>query len=131
MTVVNEATEKVSEATSREDGKQPLAKKVLVPLAASAVSGAVAYAARKAPGFIQETLLPKLKEATESGGRFEKAREAVDGVVSTVSEKVGASSGSQPKPDARPRQSVSAAEREKQRRERESRRRERREALSR
>jgi hypothetical protein len=129
----HETKEKLAEATSKRDGKTSLTRKVVVPLAASAVSGAAAYAARKAPGFIQETVLPKLKEATQSGGRLEKAKDAVDGVVASVSEKVGSPGGSQsqPQPQPRPRRSNSSAERERQRRVRESRRRERREALSR
>src|SRR5438477_421360 len=81
--VVDETKEKVREVTSRDGKKKSsLAKRVLVPLAASAVSGATAYAARKAPGFFQEKVLPKLKEAAQSGGKLDKAKEAVEDAVS-------------------------------------------------
>ena len=129
MDVVNEAKEKVQEVTSRDGKKGSLAKRVLVPLAASAVSGATAYAARKVPGLFQEKLLPKLKEVA-NGGTLDKAKEAVEGAVSGVADRVTPSeSGSSPQ-QARPRPKVSAAQRERNQRERAKRRRERKQALS-
>ena len=129
MDVVNETKEKVREVTSR-DGKKKgsLAKRMFVPLAASAVSGATAYAARKAPGFFQEKVLPKLKEASASGGKLDKAKEAVEGAVSGVSDRV-APGGSSPQQN-RSRAKLSPAQRQRQQRERAARRRERKQALA-
>ena len=129
MDVVNETKEKVREVTSR-DGKKKgsLAKRVLVPLAASAVSGATAYAARKVPGFFQEKVLPKLKEASASGGKLDKAKEAVEGAVSGVADRVGTVASAPQQDRSRPK--ISPAQREKQQRERAARRRERKQALA-
>ena len=131
MDVVNETKEKVREVTSR-DGKKKgsLAKRVLVPLAASAVSGATAYAARKAPEFFQEKVLPKLKEAAQSGGTLDKAKEAVEGAVSGVSDRVGTGGSSPQQQQNRSRPKLSPAQRERQQRERAARRRERKQALT-
>jgi hypothetical protein len=130
MDVVNETKEKVREVTSR-DGKNKgsLAKRMFVPLAASAVSGATAYAARKAPGFFQEKVLPKLKEAAGSGGKLDKAKEAVEGAVSGVTDRAS-SGGSSPPQQTRSRPKLSQAQRERQQRERAARRRERKQALT-
>jgi hypothetical protein len=130
MDVVNEAKEKVKEATSRDGKKEKgsLAKRVLVPLAASAVSGATAYAARKAPAFFQEKVLPKLKEASANGGALDKAKEAVEGAVSGVADRV-ASSGASPQ-QSRPQRTISDAQRQRNQRERAARRRERKQALT-
>ena len=128
MDVLNETKEKVREVTSRDRKKGSLAKRVLVPLAASAVSGATAYAARKAPGFFQEKVLPKLKEAAASGGKLDKAKEAVEGAVSGVTDRVG-TVGSSPQ-QSRPRPKLSPAQRERRQRERAQHRRERKQALS-
>ena len=130
MDVVNETKEKVREVTSR-DGKNKgsLAKRMFVPLAASAVSGATAYAARKAPGFFQEKVLPKLKEAAGSGGKLDKAKEAVEGAVSGVTDRVSPG-GSSPPQQTRSRPKLSQAQRERQQRERAARRRERKQALT-
>ena len=95
MDVVNETKEKVREVTSRDGKKSSLAKRVLVPLAASAVSGATAYAARKAPGYLQEKLLPKLKELASNGGTLDKAKKVVAGAVPAVG------GGGQPAPPLR------------------------------
>jgi hypothetical protein len=124
---VEEAKEKVREVGSRgRKRKDSLAKRVLVPLAASAVSGATAYAARKAPGFFQEKVWPKLKELASSGGALEKAKKAVEGAVPSSVPGLG-SDGQQ----ERPGRKLTDAQRAKQQRERATRRRERREALSR
>jgi hypothetical protein len=128
MDVVNETKEKVREATSRDGKKGSLAKRALVPLAASAVSGAAAYAVRKAPGFFQEKVLPKLKEVA-NGGTLDKAKEAVEGAVSGVSERV-TSVGDSSRQQAPSRPKVSAAQHERNQRERAKRRRERKQALA-
>jgi hypothetical protein len=129
MDVVDEAKEKVKEATSGDGKKEKgsLAKRVLVPLAASAVSGATAYAARKAPGFLQEKVLPKLKEAA-SGDKLDKAKDAVEGAVSGLAERVPTGGPSPEQNRSRPK--VSQAQRERQQRERAARRRERKQALA-
>ena len=129
MDVVNETKEKVREVTSRDGKKGSLAKRVFVPLAASAVSGATAYAARKAPGFFQEKVLPKLKEAAGSGGKLDKAKEAVEGAVSGVTDRAS-SGGSSPPQQTRSRPKLSQAQRQRQQRERAERRRERKQALT-
>jgi hypothetical protein len=123
---VEQAKEKVREVGSRDRGKGSLAKRLFVPLAASAVSGATAYAARKAPAYFQDKVLPKLKELAADGGMLEKAKKAVEGAVPSSVPGVG--SDAQPQ---RPRRKVSDEQRAKQQRERAARRRERREALSR
>jgi hypothetical protein len=127
MDVVDEAKEKVKEVTSR-DGKEEkgsLAKRVLVPLAASAASGAAAYAARKAPAFFQEKVLPKLKELASDTGGLDKPKEAVEGAVSGVADRIT------PSPQqSRPQPKLSDTQRKRNQRERAARRRERKQALA-
>jgi hypothetical protein len=120
---VEETKEKAREVASGGRRKGSVAKKVLVSLAASAASGATAYAARKAPGFVQGTVLPKLKELTSNGGAVERAKKAVENAVPAVG-------GGQEAPRRSSRPRVSAAEREKRQRERAEHRRERKAALS-
>jgi hypothetical protein len=120
---VEQAKDKVREVGSRDREKKSLPRRLFVPLAASAVSGATAYAARKAPGFFQEKVVPKLKELASNGGTLEKAKQAVEGAVPGV----GDGGGGQRE---RPRRKVSDQQRAKQQRERAARRRERREALT-
>src|SRR5205807_57339 len=109
--VVNETKEKAREVASGGREKGSVAKRVLVSLAASAASGVTAYAARKAPGFVQRTLLPKLKELTSNGGALDKAKKAVESAVPAVG---GGGQASQ----TRPRPRISNGEREKRQRER-------------
>ena len=121
---VEQAKDKVREVGSRDREKKSLPRRLFVPLAASAVSGATAYAARKAPAYFQGKVLPKLKELKElasNGGTLEKAKKAVEGAVP------GDGAGGQRE---RPRRKVSDQQRAKQQRERAARRRERREALT-
>ena len=139
MDAVNEVKEKAKEKAedlrSNGGGGKSLAKKVLVPLAASAASAAAAFAARRAPDFIRHTVLPKLKEATESGGggagaTLAKAKDAVGDTVSGVTDRLGSGDGQSGSPTARKSMpSLSPAQREKQQRERAQRRRERKQAL--
>jgi hypothetical protein len=123
--VVKETKEKAREVTSGGREKGSVAKKVLVSLAASAASGATAYAARKAPGFWQERVLPKLKELTSDGGTLDKAKSAVENAVPSIG---GGDGQEAPRRSSRPR--LSPAEAEKRQRERAERRRERKAALS-
>ena len=129
MEAVEQAKEKVREVSGRDRGKDKgsRAKKVLVPLAASAVSGATAYAARKAPAYFQGKVLPKLKELASNGGTLEKAKKAVEDAVPGVG---GSSDGGAESRRERPRRKVSDEQRAKEQRERAARRRERREALT-
>ena len=124
MDVVKETKEKGREVTSGGRKKESVAKKVLVSLAASAASGATAYAARKAPGYVQEKVLPKLKELTSNGGALDMAKKAVENAVPAVG---GAGQDGR---QARQRPRVSAAERQRRQRERAEHRRERKAALS-
>src|ERR671934_206933 len=82
--VVKDTKEKAHEVTSGGREKGSVAKKVLVSLAASAASGATAYAARKVPGFVQDKVLPKLKEFASSGGTLDKAKQAVENAVPAI-----------------------------------------------
>jgi hypothetical protein len=122
--VVKETKEKAREVTSGGREKGSAGKKVLVSLAASAASGAAAYGARKVPGFVQDKVLPKLKELTSNGGALDKAKKAVENAVPAVG---GAGQDSR---QARQRPRVSAAERQRRQRERAEHRRERKAALS-
>ena len=123
MDVVKETKEKAREVTSGGREKGSVAKKVLVSLAASVASGATAYGARKAPGFVQEKVLPKLKELTSNGGALDKAKKAVENAVPAVGGGGQTSLG-----PSRPR--LSATERQKRQHERAQHRRERKAALS-
>ena len=123
MDVVEETKEKAREVTSGGREKGSVGKKLLVSLAASAASGATAYAARKAPGFVQEKVLPKLKELTSNGGAVDRAKKAVESAVPAA--------GGGEQTSQRPRQPrLSDAEREKRQRDRAKQRRERKAALS-
>jgi hypothetical protein len=122
--VVKETKEKAREVTSGDREKGSRARKVLVSLAASVASGAAAYAARKAPGFLEDKVLPKLKElASNSGGAVDRAKKVVESAVPAVG-----GDGQTPPASRRPR--LSDDEREKRQRERAQHRRERKAALS-
>ena len=125
MDVVKETKEKAREVTSGGREKGSVAKKVLVSLAASVASGATAYGARKAPGFVQEKVLPKLKELTSNGGALDKAKKTVESAIPAVG-----GGGGQDGPQRPQRPRVSAAERQRRQRERAEHRRERKAALS-
>jgi hypothetical protein len=124
--VVEETKEKAREVVSGGREKGSMTKRVLVSLAASAASGATAYAARKAPGFFEDKVLPKLKELTSNGGALDKAKSAVENAVPSV----GGDGQGQETPQRSSRPRVSPAEAEKRQRERAERRRERKAALS-
>jgi hypothetical protein len=101
----------------RSSTKNALVDKVLIPLAAAGASAAGGYLARKAPAFVERTLLPKLREAGSSSAPRDVAQTLVDRAQS-VAKKVT------------PRDSLSADELEKRRREREQRRAQRRKATT-
>jgi malic enzyme len=44
------------------------ATKILMPLVASAAGAVASYLAKKAPQYLEETLLPRLRETTETAG---------------------------------------------------------------
>jgi hypothetical protein len=133
MTSVDEIKEKGKDLTTAGSDKGSLAKKVLVPLAASAASAATAYAVRKVPRLIQEELLPKLKKSDRARDALDKAKATFEQAISGVKEHASSSAATQPSNDAVPtrtKSSLSSAEREQKQRERAERRSERREALS-
>jgi len=79
VSAVTEAKEKVQELDPR-GSKDSVAKRIFVPLAASAASAAAAYGAQKVPRLIQDKLVPKLKEIASSdrvGDLVTKAKELV------------------------------------------------------
>ena len=92
MGAVTEAKEKAKDLGSGGSGKDSLAKKIFVPLAASAASAAAAYAVRKVPALVQEKVVPKLKGSRSSGAAgdaLSKAKDAVGETVSSVADRVG------------------------------------------
>jgi hypothetical protein len=124
-----------AERSLGQRAKRTIQSKILVPLAAGAVSVGVSYLARKLPLILEEKVLPKLKE--HGGPELAKKVEAAADVLP------GASNGSQAEQREpaveQPQQeqasapassSVSNEEREAERRQREERRRERKRALS-
>ena len=52
----------------RSSAKNAVVEKVVIPLAAAAASAAGGYLAKKAPSFLEKTLLPKLREAGRGAG---------------------------------------------------------------
>jgi hypothetical protein len=136
----SDAKETAKSASADGRGEGSIAKKVLVPLVATAASAATAYAARKAPALVREKLLPKLKGAVGSGGAGDavgKARQAigdtVTGTVSSVTERLGSGDGERGGPDQavakKPEPAMSDDQREEERRQRAERRRDRKKAL--
>jgi hypothetical protein len=65
-----------------------LAKKLLMPLVATAVTAAASYAGKKAPQLIEDKVMPKLREATSqpigdlTDGLAERAKAVVGGHAS-------------------------------------------------
>jgi hypothetical protein len=102
-----------------------------VPLVASAASAAAAYAVRKVPAYVQDKLLPKLKQATSSGGAGDVVSKAKD-AVSNLADRVGGNTHPGRTRAVAPRPSLShkqLAELDRGRRERAKRRAERAKAL--
>jgi hypothetical protein len=122
--------------------KRTVESKVLIPVAATIVSAAASYLARKLPLILEEKVLPKLRErgapetvtnvveqtsatlssatsAGSSAGNGDSPRERTSAAESKVAEKSSGAASSGPSSD----------EREEERRRREERRRERKDAL--
>jgi hypothetical protein len=64
--------------------KRRIAQKLLMPLVAAGTSAAASYLMKKGPGFVEDTLLPRAREAAKGAGGLaeqlpEKARSAVSG----------------------------------------------------
>ena len=113
---------------ANQDGKSSggnLAKKLLMPVVATAVSAAASYAGKRAPQLIGDKLMPKLREAgsgTEDlvSGLTERAKSAVPGLGGD-----GDTGGSDSRSGQR---RLSSGQYEQRRREREQHRAERRKA---
>jgi|GEM_PF-4534651 len=111
---------------ANQDGKSSggtLAKKLLMPVVATAVSAAATYAGKKAPELIGDKLMPKLRDAgsgTEElvSGLTERAKSAVPGLGGEDGDS-GSGGG---------RHGLSSGQYEQRRREREQHRSERRKA---
>jgi hypothetical protein len=56
------------EEKKRGSLKSTVATKVLVPVVAAGASAAAGYLARKAPRFLEQTVLPKLRDAGQRAG---------------------------------------------------------------
>jgi hypothetical protein len=128
--------------SSGESLKSRAAKKVLVPLAASAASAAAAYAAKKGPELFQKKVLPRVREAGGVGALAQQVWEKVGSKLPEVPERgegerapteqtanTGVDDSAAAKRET-PAKALSTEERERQRQEREARRRQRRKATS-
>jgi hypothetical protein len=56
------------DTTKRSSVKATLAQKVLMPIVAAGASAAASYLAKKAPQYLEQTVLPKLREAKDGAG---------------------------------------------------------------
>jgi hypothetical protein len=61
-----------------------IAKKFLTPIVVTAASAAASYVAKKAPAYLEETVLPKLRDATSGAS----------GIAETVPQRAKAAAGS-------------------------------------
>ena len=76
--------------------KSAVAEKILLPLVAAGTSAAAGVVMRKGPGFVEDTVLPRLRDwASEAGGAAEKlpdraksAVESTGGLASQLTERV-------------------------------------------
>jgi hypothetical protein len=126
-----------SDRSLAQKAKRTVQSKVLVPLAATAVSAGVSYLVKKLPLILEERVLPKLREggAPELAKKVESVASAVPGV-----DVQGGQDGQQEEQDQNDQESANGGspsasgmsndEREAERRAREERRRERKQALS-
>jgi hypothetical protein len=117
-------------STKRGSVKSTLAKKVLMPIAATAASAAASYLAKKGPQFLEQKFLPRLRESATGVGNAahdlpDRAKSAAGGINQashdlTERAKSAATSGADEAGGGRTatRQSVSSAERQRQRSER-------------
>ena len=114
--------------------KHTVESKVLVPLAATVVSAAASYLAKKLPILIEERLLPKLREQGGTQGLVD----ALVGKASDLGERAGQvvpakddGAAEKPSSNGSARSDMSNEEREEQRRQREERRRARQRSVGR
>jgi hypothetical protein len=122
-----------NDSTKRGSVKSTLAKKVLMPIAATAASAAASYLAKKGPQFLEQKVLPWLRDSATGVGNAahdlpDRAKSAADGINQashdlTERAKSAVTSGSDGGDEAgggrtATRQSVSSAERQRQRSER-------------
>ena len=63
--------------------KRRLGEKLLMPVVAAGTSAAVGYVAKRAPGFVEEKVWPKVREATQGSGLAEKLPEQARSVVAS------------------------------------------------
>ena len=96
-------------STPARDLTGRLAKKLLMPLVATAVSAAAGYAGKRAPQLIDEKLMPKLREATTD--------RPVSDLADGLADRAKAIVGKQPT-DSGQSKRLSPAQREAQRRRR-------------
>jgi hypothetical protein len=119
-----------------EDVKGSAAKKVLVPMAASAASAATSYAIKKAPDVYRQKVAPKLEQKGGLQELVQDLLERLKGVAGAVTPDElpfglgNGDSGGQARRSPRTG-SAPPAELERNRRGREARRRKRRQSLSR
>lgn len=107
------------DATSKGGGR---AKKLLMPLAATAVSAAATYAGKRAPHLLETKVMPKLREATSgTEGLAERAKSGTGDLASGLAERaksvVGHDSDGM-SGSSRSRDALSSGELEKRRSER-------------
>jgi hypothetical protein len=117
--------------TKRSSAKDALVDKVLIPLAAAGASALGGYLAKKAPAFVERTVLPKLRDAGGGGGvdsLASGARSALDGTRDVAQTLAGHAQAVARK--ANPRSTVSLDEIERRREERARHRAERRKATT-
>ena len=120
--------------TDKANEKQSLARRIVLPIAASAGSAATAYVARKAVPLLREQIerLADSGAANRGTGAISSVKDAVEekvgSAVSAVSDRFG-DDGDSGRGD-RPRQTLSKREREKRRRERAEHRKARKRALA-
>jgi hypothetical protein len=110
--------------------RSTLAKKVLMPLVATAASAGASYFAKKAPQFLEDKVMPRLRDvATGAGdaaqGLPDRAKSAASSAGEAAQDLPGRVKATRDSPTAnggggrtRARQALSSSERERQRSER-------------
>jgi hypothetical protein len=68
---------------------QSVGKAVMTPLIAAGASVATRYVVKKGPEFVEETVLPWLRDATQPGGAAEKLQEKARSAVSSGGDLAG------------------------------------------
>src|SRR5581483_11449215 len=118
-------------AEQTKSGGSGIARKLLMPLLATAVSAAATYAGKRAPRLLEEKVMPKLRDATSGGGDLasglaDRAKSVVGRGDDNDGDGDGGGGGSR---GSGSRRSFSNDELEKRRRERAEQRASRREAV--